>query len=120
MRRSMHCVIALKAFDTKNGNADGTRKESETPMTSERSDDQVVYQGKKGWVCPICRQARRADGCDPCIPNLPGVMYACCGHGGTGPTSGYIHFENGVRIGMIVTDISYDDDRSRIDVPAHA
>jgi hypothetical protein len=74
------------------------------------------YKGKAGWVCPVCKQARTADGHDPCITNLPGVRYACCGHGGHGQTSGYLYFENGVRIGMIVTDISYDDDRSRIEM----
>lgn len=82
-----------------------------------RMKTEPKYLGRKGWVCPVCRQARTAEGHDPCIPNLPGVIYACCGHGGTGVTAGYIYFENGVRIGMIVTDISYDDDRSRIDMP---
>lgn len=72
------------------------------------------YQGKKGWVCPICKQARGPSGHDPCIPDLPGVKYACCGHGGHGQHEAYLYFENGVRIGMVVTSISYDDDRRSI------
>lgn len=77
------------------------------------------YRGRKGWVCPICKQARGADGCDPCIPNLPGVKYACCGHGGKGMNEAYLYFDNGIRIGMIVTSISYDDDRPSIIVPRY-
>jgi hypothetical protein len=79
-----------------------------------------AYQGEKGWVCPVCKQARAADGHDPCIPNLPGVMYACCGHGGNSQCEGYIYFENGIRISMIVTSISYDDERRRINMPRQA
>jgi hypothetical protein len=33
---------------------------------------------------------------DPCIAGLPGVIYACCGHGGK--FGGYILFENGLRV----------------------
>jgi hypothetical protein len=74
------------------------------------------YQGRAGWVCPVCKQARGPDGHDPCLGALPGVKYACCGHGGHGNTQGYIYFENGVRIGICVTDISYEDGRRRIDI----
>ena len=76
-----------------------------------------MHQWDEGWMCPICKQKRGDSGDDPCIPNLPGVKYACCGHGGKGQNEGYIYFENGVRIGIIVTSISYDDDRRRINVP---
>lgn len=71
-------------------------------------------QWSEGWVCPVCKQARGPDMHDPCIPDLPGVKYACCGHGGHGDIEGYLYFENGVRIGMIVTSIQYDDDRRNI------
>lgn len=79
--------------------------------------DGPVYQGRKDWVCPICKQARGKDGHDPCLATLPGVKYACCGHGGHGMHPGYIYFENGIRIGIIVTDVSYEDGRSSVIVP---
>lgn len=79
--------------------------------------DEPIYQGRKGWVCPICKQARGKDGHDPCLATLPGVKYACCGHGGHGQNSGYIYFENGIRVGVIVTDVSYEDGRSSVIVP---
>lgn len=77
----------------------------------------MPYQSQEGWICPLCKQARGKDLFDPCIPNLPGVAFACCGHGGLTPYEGYLYFENGVRIGMIVTSVSYDDHRPRITVP---
>lgn len=78
----------------------------------------MPHQWEEGWVCPACKQARGPDGHDPCIANLPGVLFACCGHGGHGHNGdqGYIYFQNGVRIGMVVTDVSYDDNRSRVNV----
>lgn len=72
------------------------------------------YQGRKGWVCPVCKKARAENGCDPCIPNLPGVLYACCGHGGEGVHEGYIYFENGIRIGFDLKSVSYEDGRESI------
>lgn len=78
-----------------------------------------AYQWENGWTCPVCKLTRSNDD-DPCIPGLPGVKYACCGHGGMGINEGYLYFENGVRIGMIVTSISYDDGKARIDVPDRA
>jgi hypothetical protein len=44
------------------------------------------------------------------------VKFACCGHGGHGQVPGYIYFENGVRIGFELVDVTYDDDRHRINV----
>jgi hypothetical protein len=75
------------------------------------------YRGQEGWVCPFCKQARGPDLHDPCIRDLPGILFACCGHGGIGPQEGYLYFENGVRIGMVVTSIQYDDHRDPIVVP---
>ena len=80
----------------------------------------MTYRGTKGWICPLCKQTRCESGDDPCIPALPGVKYACCGHGGEGVHLAYLYFENGVRIGMIVTSISYDDDRPDIQVHGDA
>jgi len=79
-----------------------------------------VYRGKKGWVCSLCKQARGPTGDDPCIPALPGVKYACCGHGGDGHHLAYLYFQNGTRIGMIVTSVSYDDGRPSIQVHGDA
>ncbi len=73
-----------------------------------------AYQGKKGWVCPVCKQSRGPDGDDPCIRRLPGVLYACCGHGGSGQCEPYIYFENGIRIGFVPNSISYDDGRQPV------
>jgi hypothetical protein len=58
-------------------------------------------QREIGWVCPECHLARGKDRCDPCIGKLPGVLFACCGHGGKTPGNcpdGYILFENGVAV----------------------
>lgn len=58
-------------------------------------------QRDPGWVCPECHLTRGPDRCDPCIGKLPGVLFACCGHGGRAKANcpdGYILFENGVTI----------------------
>lgn len=58
-------------------------------------------QRDPGWVCPECHLTRGPDRCDPCIGKLPGVLFACCGHGGKTRANcldGYIYFENGVTI----------------------
>lgn len=53
-----------------------------------------------GWVCPECQLPRGADRCDPCLGKLPGVLFACCGHGGKTKVNseGYIFFENGTTV----------------------
>jgi|HubBroStandDraft_3_1064219.scaffolds.fasta_scaffold01536_2 hypothetical protein len=48
-------------------------------------------QHEAGWRCPECKKVRKKDGFDPCLGELPGVIFACCGHGGLG----YIYFSNG-------------------------
>ena len=78
---------------------------------------ETIHQFQEGWICPLCKQLRGPDGHDPCIKDLPGVKYACCGHGGLTATQGYIYFENGVRIGMRVESVSYDDHRHSVQVP---
>lgn len=55
-------------------------------------------QRKPGWQCPECKLVRGQDLIDPCLGRLPGVIFACCGHGGKGDTPGYIYFENGTTI----------------------
>jgi hypothetical protein len=73
----------------------------------------------RNGFCPKCNKQRTLEGYDPCIANLPGVRNACCGHG----APGYIQFENGVRVGMNVTDVTMDDPSAkplpwkRLDVP---
>ena len=68
---------------------------------------------ENGWSCPSCK-AVRTDEVDPCLTLLPGVKFACCGHGGKGANYGYIYFENGVRLGVILTSIDYEDGRERL------
>ena len=80
------------------------------------NEERTMHQWEEGWICPVCKQARKADGYDPCIPALPGVMFACCGHGGKVQNDGYIYFENGVCIRIVTTSISYDDGRPSIQV----
>jgi hypothetical protein len=46
----------------------------------------------KDGFCVACGQCRTQEGHDPCIANLPGVLFACCGHGGN---DAYIKFEDG-------------------------
>lgn len=75
------------------------------------------HQWEPGWVCPVCKQTRGPDGHDPCLGELPGVKYACCGHGGSGQSRGYIYFENGVCVGVTVSDVTYDDGRNVVNVP---
>jgi hypothetical protein len=42
--------------------------------------------------CGKCNESITADGHDPCIANLPGVLNACCGHGGEHDI--YVMFED--------------------------
>jgi hypothetical protein len=47
--------------------------------------------------CPKCKlNPKDFGGHDPCIASLPGVIRACCGHGGL--KKGHILFNNGVLI----------------------
>lgn len=55
-------------------------------------------QWEAGWTCPECKMQRGEDGIDPCLGRLPGVLFACCGHGGKTLGDGYIYFENGTTI----------------------
>lgn len=59
-------------------------------------DGDPVERGKwDGGLCNFCDRPPTAEGHDPCIANLPGVEYACCGHGETGPLSGaYLVFRD--------------------------
>ena len=71
-------------------------------------EDRPIFRNAKGQFislkslkCPKCGKKPAKDGCDPCLGKLPGVLAACCGHGGTGHNqdgTGYILFENGVEI----------------------
>ena len=74
----------------------------------------MTYQFEVGWPCPKCGLRRGEDHHDPCLGELPGVRYACCGHADYRASYPYLSFENGVRIGVIVTSISYDDGRPPI------
>lgn len=67
-----------------------------------------------GWVCPTCHLERGRDRHDPCLGELPGVKYACCGHGGKGNCQGYLYFDNGVRLAVMVHQVDYDDDRKKL------
>ena len=42
--------------------------------------------------CERCGKPPTATGHDPCIADLPGVLAACCGHGG----AGYVFFDDEV------------------------
>lgn len=72
-------------------------------------------QYETGWVCPECGLARGEDKVDPCLGKLPGVLFACCGHGGKTPNTGYIYFENGtcVRFGELNVEHVDKDDLQR-------
>ena len=48
-------------------------------------------------------EMKHAQYADPCLGILPGVKFGCCGHGAR---SGYLFFENGVRVGMSVIEVS--------------
>ncbi len=74
------------------------------------------HQRDIGWACPECHLTRGPDCCDPCIGKLPGVLFACCGHGGKTKANGggYIYFENGVTIRFErLTQVQYDDTAER-------
>lgn len=73
-------------------------------------------QRDPGWVCPECHLTRGVDRCDPCIGKLPGVLFACCGHGGNTPenSQGYIYFENGTTVRFErLTQVQHDDTPER-------
>lgn len=53
------------------------------------------HQWQVGWVCPTCGLERQRDYHDPCLGHLPGIVHACCGHGGASAIQGYLAFENG-------------------------
>jgi hypothetical protein len=78
----------------------------EADVQSEANALREWYSFSEGVVCPRCKRERTTDGHDPCIASLPGVLYACCGHG---EANGYIYFENGVCIRMIVTSVELYD-----------
>ncbi len=71
-------------------------------------------QHEAGWKCPECKLKREVDGGpDPCLGALPGVLFACCGHGGKGNNKdGYVYFTNGrvirfsklTSIGLVLDD----------------
>jgi len=57
------------------------------------SDDEPINWNNHR-PCPKCGKRPFDTGEDACMGYLPGVVSACCGHGG----EGYIEFENGVTI----------------------
>lgn len=61
----------------------------------------------KSGTCRKCKLKRGRDGVDPCLGVLPGVMFACCGHGG----EGYIYFKSGkvVRFDRARTEDAEDE-----------
>lgn len=78
----------------------------------------ILVKEDSGWVyedskepfdrdnlrpCPHCNKELKKDGMDPCLGELPGVVAACCGHGGRGFHSPYIMFENGIVINNFET-----------------
>ena len=80
--------------------------------------EEVTRESVRRRLCPKCKKPQTPEGHDPCIANLPGVRYACCGHG---IETGYILFENGLRIGMNVTEVEVWNRElttpTRLDVP---
>lgn len=60
-----------------------------------KADPNRKLQWEPGWTCPTCKLVRPENGHDPCLGELPGVLNACCGHGGIGAYEGYVQFENG-------------------------
>ena len=57
------------------------------------SDDEPINWNNHR-PCPKCGKRPLDTSEDACLGHLPGVVQACCGHGG----EGYIEFENGVTI----------------------
>jgi len=77
-------------------------------------DNYVYEDGEKADIkdlkgCPHCGKKREEGSSeDPCLGKLPGVLAACCGHGGVGHNrdgTGYILFENGLYIRGYFTEI---------------
>jgi hypothetical protein len=54
------------------------------------NNEQVPDQPAQRRPCARCGLPPTETGDDPCIANLPGVIYACCGHGGYG----YVTFDD--------------------------
>jgi hypothetical protein len=51
---------------------------------------EVITPPRCDRACPKCHLFKTSEGHDPCISNIPGVIHACCGHGG----EAYIMEEN--------------------------
>jgi hypothetical protein len=56
----------------------------------------LAYEEQREPACGHCGQYPTPKGHDRCLGTLPGVMNACCGHGGA--KSAYVQFPDGVRI----------------------
>jgi hypothetical protein len=80
-------------------------------MRTKATKRSAKNQWDQGWECPQCKMVRGKDGHDPCLGKLPGVIAACCGHGGTGEFHGYIYFENGkiIRWGRKKIEVESDE-----------
>ena len=57
------------------------------------ADDELVDDNNIR-PCPTCGKRPLESGDDACLGHLPGVVNACCGHGGRG----YVQFANGITI----------------------
>ena len=68
------------------------QRESERSAYDERKPSEVGAAR-----CSYCGLARTAEGHDGCLGTLPGVMNACCGHGGQAEGA-YVQFCDGTRI----------------------
>ena len=62
---------------------------------AEANTARAIAEGRPPERCRWCNRERTPEGHDGCLGTLPGVVYACCGHGGD---AGYVMFENGLTI----------------------